>query len=220
MEPLESYHARFWKRFRKDATPWARDNIVWGAVVLVVPPLAIYLHDPHAQIDWALIRTTIVLYVFALMVYILAHLGRTPKKLDLERDARETGLIGGIVDRDRVLKERDEVIRTLSEKPKRTAAEQHHYDIANNFLQKVDPSFKIALRYLKTQGKVTFGTYSPSLPVGIASAEQLVDIYLECLREGLVAKSDNSQRSERTFEIAPTMNNVLDELLYETGPGA
>jgi hypothetical protein len=67
----------------------------------------------------------------------------------------------------------------------------------------------------KTQGRVTFGTYNPFLPSGISSASQLVDIYLACLREGLVTVSDDSQKGERTFEIAPTMSNVLDELLYE-----
>jgi hypothetical protein len=208
-EVLEPYSTRFQKRFRKDATAWARDNIIWGFIVLIGPPLAMYLRDPHAQIDWGLVRTTIALYIVALTVYVIVHLCRTAKKLDMERDARETALLGDI-------KERDETIRALSEKPKRTVAEQHHYDIAKKALQKLNPDTIVALRHLKTQGKITFGTYPPFLPPGI-SVNRLVDIYLECSREGLVARQDDSQKGERTFEIAPTMNVVLDELLYEDG---
>jgi hypothetical protein len=37
VEQLDSYYVRFWKRFSKDATPWARDNIIWGVIVLVAP---------------------------------------------------------------------------------------------------------------------------------------------------------------------------------------
>ena len=49
----ESYYLRFWRRFIKDATPWARDNIVWGLIVLVLPPLFVYFRNRHAQIDCA-----------------------------------------------------------------------------------------------------------------------------------------------------------------------
>ena len=100
-----------------------------------------------------------------------------------------------------------------TEKPKRTSAEQHHYAVAQKALQKLGPDTALALRHLKTHGKITFGTYSPVLPVGI-SVDRLVNIYIECLRDGLVTKYDDSQKGERTFEIAPTMNSVLDELLY------
>jgi hypothetical protein len=107
VEPLEPYWLRFWKRFGKDATPWARDNIVGGVVVLIVPAIAIYIHDPHAQIDWVLIKNSLLLYAFAFAVYTLAHLCRTPKKLDLARDTRELALLGVISVRDQTIKERE-----------------------------------------------------------------------------------------------------------------
>ena len=115
VDALESYSARFWRRFWKDATPWARDNILWGVIVLVVPPLLAYVRDSHAPLDLVLIKNSLVLYAFALAIYLLAHLCRTPRKLDLERDARETALVGEISGQNRAIKERDETIRTLSE---------------------------------------------------------------------------------------------------------
>ena len=62
----ESYYLRFWRRFIKDATPWARDNIVWGLIVLVLPPLFVYFRNRHAQIDWTVTKSTIWLYLIFL----------------------------------------------------------------------------------------------------------------------------------------------------------
>lgn len=45
--------------------------------------------------------------------------------------------------------------------------------------------------------------------------DDLLRIYDACVAEGLVTKQERHGSGERTFEIAPTMNNVLDELLYE-----
>jgi len=45
--------------------------------------------------------------------------------------------------------------------------------------------------------------------------DELLRIYNACLGEGLVTKQEKHGSGERTFEIAPTMNSVLDELLYE-----
>jgi len=62
--------------------------------------------------------------------------------------------------------------------------------------------------------KPTFGTYFPELPPGM-HGDELLRIYNACLGEGLVTKQEKHGSGERTFEIAPTMNSVLDELLYE-----
>jgi hypothetical protein len=45
--------------------------------------------------------------------------------------------------------------------------------------------------------------------------DDLLRIYDACVAEGLVTKQERHGSGERTFETAPTMNNVLDELLYE-----
>jgi len=214
VEALESYSTRFWRRFRRDATPWARDNIVWGFVVLVGPPLAMYLRDRHAQIDWTLIRTTIALYIFALTVYILAYLCRTPKTLDIERDARETALLGDISDLNQMVKEREDTIRALSERPKRTAAVQHDYDTAKKALQLVGEKGRVAMRHIRSHGSLTFGTYSPVLPPGLNLNDTLW-VYRHCASEGLLTCKSNLGNSEQTFAVAPKMEKVLDELLFE-----
>jgi hypothetical protein len=59
--------------------------------------------------------------------------------------------------------------------------------------------------------------YDPLLPVGM-NHDQAMNIYQLCAAEGLVTQRDALKPgyAERVFEIAPTMNEVLDELLYET----
>jgi hypothetical protein len=114
------------------------------------------------------------------------------------------------------LAEREKAILKLTTKPQRTPAEQHHYDTAKKTIDQLGPSCVIALRHLKTHGRLAFGFYSLELPVGI-QRDDLLRLYNACLGAGLVTARDNPSHGERTFEIAPTMNAVLDELLYENG---
>lgn len=81
-----SYQRRFWSHFVRDATPWARDNIVWGVVVLIVPPVVVFLQNRTASLDWETIRVTLWLYLVALVVYVAAHLIYTTWKIDQERE--------------------------------------------------------------------------------------------------------------------------------------
>ncbi len=105
----------------------------------------------------------------------------------------------------------------LAEKPQRTSAQQHHYETAQKALQKLGPNAVIALRHLKTHRTLIFGMYDPLLPAGM-NHEQAMSTYQSCAAEGLVTQRDALKpgTAERTFEIAPTMNEVLDELLYGT----
>lgn len=36
---MDNYFQRWRAVLWRDAMPWARDNILWGAAVLVIPPL-------------------------------------------------------------------------------------------------------------------------------------------------------------------------------------
>lgn len=83
-ESFFKYYGRFLARLRKDATPWARDNIGFAALMLVAPPLAVYLRDPSHPIDWGLVKTTLWIYLVALGIYVGYHAVRTPWKLSLE----------------------------------------------------------------------------------------------------------------------------------------
>jgi hypothetical protein len=203
-----SYSRRFWKRFIKDATPWARDNIIWGLLALLVPPVFIYLRSRHPQIDWPLYKTTVSFYGVALVTYILVQLCRVPAKLDAEREGVEALLRTTLV-------EREQTITKLTTNPPRSPAEQHHYDVAQRTLQRFGPKAEMALRFLKSQGSVNFGTYNPSfLPPGLNGHDALW-AYNACAGEGVVTCRDNYPRmGERTFEVAPTMSKALDELLY------
>jgi hypothetical protein len=76
----------------------------------------------------------------------------------------------------------------------------------------------IALRHLRTNRTLTFaapGTFTkPMIPAGMTES-QLHKIYLSCAQEGLVIKREKYGSGERTFEIAPTMEVPLENLLYE-----
>lgn len=80
---FSDYYWAFLKRFWQDSKPWARDNILWGVFVLIVPPIAAYwrLHGKYA-VDWELLKTTLYLYGIVLAIYLFVHLVRTPWKLN------------------------------------------------------------------------------------------------------------------------------------------
>jgi hypothetical protein len=84
---FKQYYTRFSIRLFKDAAPWARDNILWGVLILVLPPLAVYLRHPNASIDWHLIVITLYLYGVVLGIYLISHILRTPWRLDLARQS-------------------------------------------------------------------------------------------------------------------------------------
>jgi len=207
MEQLEPYYRRSGKRFLKDATPWARDNILWGIVVLVAPPLAIYLRDRHAEIDWGLIKATLWLYGFALGIYALVHVCRVPKKLDDDRATREHELLTNVAELKRT-------IQKETEKAKRTPAEQHDYDTAKKALLLLKEKGLIALRHIRKHGSLTFGTYNPVLPPGL-NANDTLWVYNHCASEGLLTCNEKLGSGEKTFAVSPRMTKILDEVLYE-----
>jgi hypothetical protein len=207
-DPAESYYLRFWKRLLKDATPWARDNILWGCAALLIPPLLVYLRDPHAKIDWSVIESAIWFYAVTFTLYVLVHVCRIPKKLDDDREADAQVLSESIG-------KREEIIGKITSKPPRTPAEQHDFDTASRALERFGQKAKIALRHLRRHESLTFGVYDPILPSGL-NRDDTVWAYNACAGEGLVTRRDNDPRyGEATFAIAPKMAKALDELLYE-----
>jgi hypothetical protein len=79
---MDNYFRRWRAVMWRDAIPWARDNILWGVAVLVIPPLLTYLHDSGHSIDWVVISLTLQLYVAAFVIYVLWQSGRAVVKLD------------------------------------------------------------------------------------------------------------------------------------------
>jgi hypothetical protein len=80
------YYVRFSRKFWEDFTDWPRDNVIVAGIAAVAPPLALYLRNPHQDIDWGLIRTTLLIYVALLGIYIIVRAVRVPWKLDQERE--------------------------------------------------------------------------------------------------------------------------------------
>lgn len=104
----------------------------------------------------------------------------------------------------------------LSEKPQRTAAEQHDYDTAKKALQVVKEKGITALRHLRRQGSTKFGLGSSSapLPPGLSFNDTLW-VYNHCASEGLLTSTEKHGSGEKTFAVSPTMIKILDEVLYE-----
>jgi hypothetical protein len=221
MEILQSYPRRFLKRYLKEATPWARDNIVWSALVVIVPPLAEYLNNPRTTVDWNLFKNTLILYGFALVVYVLARLPFTARHLDDERDLRERALEGIVSEKDLIIRQREDEIRGLREKPKRSAAEEQDYQKAKEALRLIGKPGIAAMRFLRDHGAVTAiwpgmpnPRIEPQLPSEITIGVAL-HAYHHCASVGIVTAKRNLGVSEETFSINPRWEKILDELLFE-----
>jgi hypothetical protein len=90
-------------------------------------------------------------------------------------DAIKSAAEERIARKDAEIANRDQKIQALTEKPKRSAAEQHHFETARKALQELGPTAEAALRHLRTHEALTFGTYNPVLPAGMRG-DQLLGI--------------------------------------------
>ena len=82
---FRAYWSRFGKKLFADAYTWARDNIFWGLLVLILPALIVHFQHRDFSVDWHLIVTTLYAYAGLLVVYLVVHAIRTPWKLDSEK---------------------------------------------------------------------------------------------------------------------------------------
>ena len=79
------FYGRCCQKFWEDSLDWPRDNVIVAAVIAAASPLAAYLKDPHQSLDLELIKTTLLIYLVAFVVYITVRAIRVPWKLDQER---------------------------------------------------------------------------------------------------------------------------------------
>jgi hypothetical protein len=100
-------------------------------------------------------------------------------------------------------------------KPVRTPAEEHRLQAAKAALERRGNQGTTILRYLRNQGKLVFGSYPPALPAGF-QGEQAHELLNLLLDDELVSRTSSRHPGgyDYTYEIAPGMANVLDELLY------
>lgn len=95
----QGYLRHLYRIMRRDAITWGRDSIVWGALMVALPPVAAYIKDPTHQIDWVMVKTALWLYLAVFGAYLLVHLIRAVKKRDLERSDEIRDLAAQLSDR-------------------------------------------------------------------------------------------------------------------------
>jgi hypothetical protein len=88
-------------------------------------------------------------------------------------------------------------------------------------LSKLGPKPIAVLRFVRTHGEQTFGTYNPvQLPDNVGGGEMrnILDGLARC---GLISRRDIQEpRNPRSiYDIALPMKTILEELLYEDGLG-
>lgn len=129
-------------------------------------------------------------------------------------DTVTVGLERIIEEQRREIASRDNKIKALSEKPKRTPAEQHDYDKLKSALDLFKDVGRIALGYIRGVGSVTFdSTYGPTLPTGL-TLDKALWVYRHCATEGLLYLAPNVGRTMETFSIPPKLEKIYDEVLY------
>jgi hypothetical protein len=154
-------------------------------------------------------------YGLLILAFVVYHSARAPwlisndhlDSIKLIEQAKEAA--------DHELADREETIRRLTEKPPRTAAEQHAHEAVERALKVVGEKGITALRLLRTHGLIAFDFNSPSIPLppGLTVAEAL-RVYRHCLSEGVVTSKTNIGQSEQIFTIPAMMEKALDHLLF------
>lgn len=104
---------------------------------------------------------------------------------------------------------------TEAKRPKRTAAEEHHFAIAKDAITRIGPAGVEVLRHLYRVGQMRFGIMDPGLPMGI-SRDATLNVLISCQHLGLVTREESRQglNTSYIYKIAPGMEKALDELLF------
>ncbi len=114
----------------------------------------------------------------------------------------------------KMIAERDVNIRKLTDKPKRSQAEEHYYQEAKEVVAKLSDPTKQVLRHLLTHEKLDAGTYDK---VDGRTPQEVVGILNEFhFSPGtrLVRKQVSHHPRIVWWEIVPGYRSVLAELLY------
>jgi hypothetical protein len=186
-------------------------TLMSGALSVPFALAALWVSGRGQRILWACLTTLSVIFASY-------RVWRTDRiELSGQLEALRSNLENTLAEKDREIAKRDKTIQALTEKPKRSTAEQYHYNVAKDALLRLGPNAGVALRHLRTHGTLTFGTYYPVLPLGVRG-DELIMTYIALVTAGLVSQHDGKPGSgERTFAIAPTMISVLDDLLFDSG---
>lgn len=115
------------------------------------------------------------------------------------------------------VEDRDTRIHALTEKPKRSAAEQNRYDTVIKALALVKDKGKTALAFLRRNGSLTFSSpgngINPVPPSGLTEHD-LLWTYRHCASEGIVSLTRNRSANEETFSITVDMTKAVDDAIF------
>jgi len=105
--------------------------------------------------------------------------------------------------------------QTLPSHGQRSPAGQARYNTAQTAIDGLGPDAKEVLKYLRNFGPYAVGHYSPPPPAGL-NGNRMREVLSGLVDAQLVRWTiTNHVIDERTYEIAPGMSPILDELLYQ-----
>lgn len=163
-------------------------------------------------------------YVPLLVAFTIYHLARTPWLISNEYLDAIATLNRAVAQHEatstelrELVHKKDEEIRSLNE-PKRTPAEQYHYDKAKAFLDKRGAKFIAALQHLRNHGDLTYSSAGVTMHTQWPpkmDRNEAISIYDACIEADLVTHQEiPGLHPARKIFIAPAMANALSELLY------
>ena len=208
---LHSAARREFRTFWSDYRCWA-----WFAPTVLCPLLLqVIRHGWHSMVnlDETITNAVVGLAMALVGTYLIA--------LRSGAQAIDTGLQNEISQRDSSIGElnldvqqKALAIQKLNEKPKRTASEEYHFNLAKDAIERYGEPARVVLRHLHNQGKMIFGFYPPTLPVGM-ELNQTREI-LNSLKGHVVAYTmvKHVGGCDYVYEIAPAIMPLLDELIY------
>lgn len=215
-------HPETWLRFiRSRFIPKFWDGIrsrVWATVTALVTAVLILIAQFHYGVITSAIRPRVLSllwpYGLLLLAYVLFHLARAPWLISNDHLVELVRYAETINELKLAARRKDHEIRALAQ-PRRTAAEQHAYEVVKAVLEMTKETGLIALRHLRYQGKLTFGTYDPQLPPGL-NRDRTLWVYNHCVSVGVVNRTNNLGNSEATYSVSqnPDIAKALDELLF------
>jgi hypothetical protein len=211
----QRYYRTVLSRVWQDTRRWGKEQVL--VLLLAIATLALQIREGIVRSgDWKpSIIAMVGPYIIYAAIFLVYQFIRAQRLLFAEFQATSRTMEDSLRS---IIAERDAALRNLTDKPKRTPAEQHDYETAKKVLQLVGGNGLTAMRHIRRHGTLIFGTYPPVLPQGLALQETL-RVYDQCASEGLLTCNANTRNNERTFSIAPTMGKILDELLYEEESG-
>lgn len=219
MEPCENWRQFYWLWIKVALTAsfsWA-DGIGFAVGILI--PLLHKLLPSMKESTLTPLAWEIPLAIFcavgAVRIIIAPYLIYRDRHLLAKR--QELSLSQDIASQSNALKERDEKIRAISEKPQRTPAEQHDYETVLKALTVVRKKGIDALRHLRRQGQITFDHSSCTAPLAGYTNADLLYVYRHCAVEGVLHKNTTFGNSEETFTIPANMEKPLAEALFTEG---